>query len=101
MYVGDPRGSQGFPWCPGKATWDSHSVTTFRTMVVSAETGALYGEGGIGDQPSWFVSLLSWFLPRYNDLKFNARAMSILGDDSSSAKGKKIPNHRGTQQRRR
>lgn len=74
----------GYPWCPGKATWDREAVSIFNILKVAAETGSLWQAGGIADQPHWFVDLLAWFLPSYNDLKFNSRARSILGDGKVS-----------------
>lgn len=84
MYVID--GGTPFSFCPGKATWDRSATSTFRLLVVCAETGSLYSEGGIGDQPDWFIELLGWFLPRYNDLKFISRARFILGDGDGKRK---------------
>ena len=95
MYVGDPRQSAGFPFCPGKATWDSSVVNMFRTLTITAETGALYDDGGIADQPHWYVTMMAWFLPRYNDHKFAARARSILGDGKSAGKAESLKRKNG------
>jgi len=87
MYIND--GGPSFGFCPGKATWDRSTVSLYRLLIICAETGALYNSGGISDQPEWFVELLGWFLPRYNDLRFNSRAKSILGDGKPvTSKGK-------------
>jgi hypothetical protein len=50
-------------------------------MVVAAEQKSLLVAGGISDQPAWFVSMLSWFIPAYDTLKFASRARMILGDE--------------------
>jgi hypothetical protein len=78
MRIQPGGGLYGF--CPGKATWDSRAVLLFKAFVVCAETGAQWQPGGISDQPAWWVDLVSDALPRYNDLRFYARAKSILGD---------------------
>jgi hypothetical protein len=87
MYVS--KGGALFGFCPGKATWDPHTFNIYRSLVICAETGALWEEGGISSQPSWFIELLGWFLPRYNDLRFYSRAKSILGDGKGNSVGNK------------
>lgn len=82
MYIND--GGMPFGFCPGKASWDYAAVRVFRMLVVCSETGSMYDNGGVSDQPDWFVDLLGWFLPRYNDLRFYSRAKSILGDGKAS-----------------
>lgn len=52
--------------------------------MVAAEQKAMLVEGGIGDQPSWFISMLSWFVPAYDTQKFVSRAKMILGDAGDS-----------------
>lgn len=69
-----------FSFCPGKATWDMEVANIFRMLVITAETGQLLEKGAILDQQRWYIELLSWFLPRYNDLRFYSRARAILGD---------------------
>ena len=77
-----------FPFCPGKATWDAEAVSAYRLLLVVAETGSLYESGGIANQPSWLIDMLSWFLPRYNDLKFFSRARAVLGSGEANAIGR-------------
>lgn len=78
-----------FSFCPGKATWDPSIVSVYNSLVIAAETGALWSRGGISDQPGWFIDLLSLFLVRYNDHKFWSRARAIMGDASKSSTVKK------------
>jgi len=80
MYV--TKGGPLFGFCPGKATWDKEVMTIFKTLVISTETGCQYAAGGLEDQPDWWLELLSWFIPRYNDSKFASRVKSIVGDES-------------------
>lgn len=86
MYITD--GGTPFGFCPGKATWEPRTVKLYRMLVICADTGALYEAGGISDQPEWFVDLLGWFLPRYNDLRFYSRAKAILGDEQPKIPGR-------------
>jgi hypothetical protein len=84
MYV--TKGQTGFGFCPGKATWDGYTVQLFRALVVASDTGAMWCSGGISEQPDWFIDLLGWFLPRYNDLRFNSRARAVLGSGDKNGK---------------
>lgn len=79
MYV--TKGSALFNFCPGKATWDKETVSIYKALKLSSESGSQWIDGGIADQPEWWVELLSWFLPRYNDLRFMGRVRSFLGDN--------------------
>lgn len=74
-----PEGQQ-YGFCPSKATWDSTVSGIYNSLMICAETGNLWTAGGISEQPSWFVELLSMFILRYNDHKFYSRAQAILGD---------------------
>jgi hypothetical protein len=51
-------------------------------------------EGPMMDQPDWWIDLLSWFLPFYNDQKFWSRAKAILGSDNKTVNAAK-GNRRG------
>jgi len=51
-------------------------------------------EGPLMDQPGWWIDLLSWFLPFYNDQKFWSRAKAILGSDNKTVNAAK-GNRRG------
>lgn len=53
--------------------------------MLTCETGVMIVNGGIVDQPDWFIENLFWFLPRYNSIKFYSRAASILGNDDKKA----------------
>jgi hypothetical protein len=78
------QGGELYNFCPAKATWSYQVASIFRLLVISSETGAMIEEGGLNNQPSWFVEHLSWFAPRYHDYKFHQKANKIL---SSFAKG--------------
>lgn len=96
MYVS--RGSTLFGFCPGKATWDKETLSLYRALKLSSESGNMWTSGGIADQPTWWVELLSWFLPKYNDLRFFGRVQSFIGDTKiMNALGKGIG--RGNNQR--
>lgn len=98
------KGSTLFSFCPAKATWDKQIKGLYRSLKIASESGNMWIAGGIGDQPEWWVDLLSWFLPRYNDLRFAGRVRGLLGDDpaetirslmsGSNSKGKVAPGGR-------
>jgi hypothetical protein len=73
-----------YGFCPAKATWDNRVISLYRALVLSAETGAQWQNGGISSQPDWWVDLASWFIPSYNELRFAHRARMILGDGKKS-----------------
>jgi len=78
MYV--EKGGELYNFCPGKAQWDHEAVAVHRLLIIAAETGTMLEEGGIADQPEWWVELLSFFLVRYDQTKFYTRANAILGN---------------------
>lgn len=73
-------GGASYGFCPGKATWDSEATGMVGMLRVAAETGMMLEAGGIADQPDWWIDLLSWFLPSYDQHKFASRVRSVLGD---------------------
>ena len=75
-----------YSFCPGKVTWDYEAANLFEVMTVAVEQKKLLTSGGISDQPGWFITLLAWFGPAYDTLKFAARAKMILGDGTASDK---------------
>jgi len=83
-----------YAFCPGKSTWDSSIAGLYQALVITAETGIMLEEGPLMDQPGWWIDLLSWFLPFYNDQKFWSRAKAILGSDSQTVNAAK-GNRRG------
>ena len=85
MYV--HRGGTLYGFCPAKATWYPDISNLFRLLSISAETGKMLKSGGISSQPAWFIDLLGWFLPRYNQTKFASNVRAVLGD-GSNLKGK-------------
>lgn len=97
MYV--TKGSLLFSFCPGKATWDRELVSIYRSLKIAAESGTMWIAGGIGDQPEWWIELLSWFLPRYNDLRFSNRIKSIVGENPAALLQGLIGGSRGHKQR--
>jgi hypothetical protein len=76
-----------YGFCPAKAAWDRRVVSVYNALVVSAETGAQWQSGGIADQPAWWIELIAWFVPSYNELRFSQRARAILGDGKESSHG--------------
>jgi hypothetical protein len=92
MQVNKSGGFYGF--CPGKATWDHATLEYFNLLLISCETGNLPYYGGIMDQEPDFIENITWFLPRWDMLKFTQKAEMILGGDgkpnvNASVKGKR------------
>jgi hypothetical protein len=60
-------------------------MSNFRLLTIAAESGNinLY-DGGIIEQPEWWIDELSWFLPFYSHHRFVSRAKMILGDGKKS-----------------
>jgi hypothetical protein len=81
MRVSDGGGLYGF--CPAKATWDHGAASIFQALTVCFATGAHWIEGGISDQPAWWIDLVSELIPRMDDQRFYSRARAILGDGNS------------------
>ena len=75
---GQPAGP-AFGFCPGKATWYSHVQKLFRQLILAAETGNLFYEGGLAQQPYWVADLLGWFVVDYKDHQFAKRMRAIFG----------------------
>ena len=69
-----------FGFCPGKATWDTLTNDIFKALTICCEIGTMWEAGGIENQPDWFLDMLSWFAPRYDQAKFVSRAKMILGE---------------------
>lgn len=42
--------------------------------------------GGLNDQPAWLIDTLSWFLPKYELMKFGARMDMIFGGKGGEPK---------------
>ncbi len=80
------KGGTPFGFCPAKANWDSEVVSVYNILTLSCETGQLYESGGISDQPYWFVDLLSWFAPMYDNNKFISR-FRMIANSFSPRKG--------------
>lgn len=90
---------ESYGFCPAKATWDPEVKAQFEELVLIAETKWMPVAGGLYDQPAWLMDLLSWFLPKYEIMKFLRKADMILGGSggkmgaNSTAAGK--PSARG------
>jgi len=80
------KGGATYGFCPGKAMTDYQTVKIYRILSLAAETGALLNSGGIVDQPSWFIEMLTWFIPVYDGAKFSSKAYMILGDGDDKKK---------------
>ena len=77
-----------YSFCPAKATWDPMAREAFGILCLSLEMGCLYKDGGLIDQPDWYMQLITFFAPIYDKLKFAAKAQMVLG---KSAKPPKLP----------
>jgi len=73
-----------YSFCPGKATWDHMAREVYGILVMSMEMGCLYNAGGIINQPTWYLDLMSFFGPIYDKLKFTSKARMVLGDGKST-----------------
>jgi hypothetical protein len=82
LRISEGGGLYGF--CPGKVTWDHEAANLFEILVVAVEQKKLLVSGGIADQPGWFINMLAWFGPAYDQHKFISRAKMVLGDDKTS-----------------
>lgn len=76
-----------YGFCPAKSTWDARVVGYYNALVVACETGCQWSLGGIDVQPAWWIDLLAWFSPSYNELRFAHRARAILGDGKEQHHG--------------
>lgn len=77
------RGGEPYSFCPAKAGHDIEAVSIFKLLILAAETGNInLNVGGINDQPDWWIENLSWFVPRYKQIKFVSRVKMIFGDGS-------------------
>lgn len=79
------KGGTKFGFCPGKATWDQEAVSLYRLLLVSAETGTMLDRGSLSEQADYWIELLAWFLPFYDNQKFISRAKMILGDGTQKS----------------
>lgn len=84
MYINDTR--HLFSFCPGKATWDHEAVERFNILLLTAETGQMLVAGGMIDQPEWFIDNASWFVPKYDSIKFSNRMSMIFGSNKENKK---------------
>lgn len=83
MYVN--RGGELYGFCPAKATWDPELASTFRLLMIVAETGVMLKPGGLYDQPDWLIEALGWFLPKYQVTKLSMIGNLFLGKPKKSA----------------
>lgn len=83
MYV--DQGGELYGFCPAKATWDTWSVQMYRALLVAVTTGAQWTDGGLENQPDWWIDLLSWFSMRYDMTNFHRKAVMVLGDGKQGA----------------
>jgi hypothetical protein len=74
------KGGELYNFCPGRATRDFEAVSLYNAIMLTAETGALWEDGGISSQPAWYMDLVSAYVPLYNELRFSSRARMVLGD---------------------
>lgn len=87
----DASFSQPFSFCPGKATWEDKTMRMFDSLQTCFYAKTLWTEGGLGDQPSWFVDLYKDFAPSYQAAKTSAQwgGGSDTGQSNKHAKKKK------------
>ena len=95
------KGGAAYGFCPGKATWDFSTVQKYRLLVVTAETGALLTPGSMLEQPAWYMELLGWFLPIYDQTKWNCKIREIFGDGKTLNQGQTGVKQKGRQSKTR
>ena len=79
------QGGDLYGFCPAKSTWDMETVSVFKLLILSAETGNInLVKGAIEDQPAWWLDQVSWFVPKYKQIQFISRVKMILGDGKIS-----------------
>jgi hypothetical protein len=83
------EGGQLYNYCPGKATWNHENVLIYKSLLVTMNTGLGWNEGGVTDQPEWWVDLASDFSVLHSDLQFASRARAILGDGKAKPQAQK------------
>lgn len=83
------KGGEYYSFCPAKATWPGpdSAVNKFKTLLVAAMSKAMLVQGGIQDQPTWFIENLSWFLPKYDQVIFMTKVRMVLGDGKKKSTG--------------
>lgn len=89
------KGGEFYGFCPAKATWDYRVSEYFNLLVLTAETGVMPFHGGLLDQEADFIENLSWFVTRWDMLKFIQKAEMILGDDKKTTKSSLSPTKNG------
>ena len=78
------KGGNAYGFCPGKATWDYETVQKFRLLVITSDTGAMLTPGSILEQPAWYIELLGWFIPLYDQTKWHSKMRGLFGDGKTS-----------------
>jgi len=89
MYIN--KGGTLYNHCPGKATWDRIAVEFFHKLILICEMKVMPNGGGLDEQDSELIETLSWFLPKYDLMKFVQRVDMVLGGDSSDNKKVETP----------
>lgn len=82
MYINKNGEKYGF--CPAKASWDHEVRALYEILLVSSETGQMLYDGGIANQPAWFIETLAWFAPVYDNLKFSTRFSGLFGSSKGN-----------------
>jgi hypothetical protein len=89
MYV--QKGGELYGFCPAKSTWDGQTGHLFRILKIASETGAMWSDGPLSEQPEWFIDVLSWFLTKHDFAKFQTKARMVLGDGKKESSAPKTP----------
>lgn len=79
------KGGNLYGFCPGKVRWDQRNGRLFRILMTAAESGTMLVEGGVSDQPDWWVELVGWFVPVLRNMTFYSRVNTIA--EGMKAKG--------------
>lgn len=73
------KGGEMYSFCPGKSQWDANVAALYQSLVIATETGIMFEDGPLSEQPAWWIDVLSWFIPAYKNTQFWSRANAILG----------------------
>lgn len=80
-------GSSGFGFCPSKVARDDiETLIQFKELIMISEFKVLPYSGGLYEQDSELIDLLTWFFPSYELMRFAQKAVMILGDGSETSK---------------
>ena len=85
MYVSSADGEL-YGFCPAKSTWDSKLVDSYHELCLISELKVLPKAGGLDEQDGDLIEQLSWFLQKYDMVKYMRKVEMVMGSDDKNAK---------------